>query len=343
MNRYVSSRGVPTATQIALGACLACSSPSDSASTASPAPFEGMPGGAGAAGTLPTEPVAGGTPLAPPGSEASPLPSSGPPPQQSAEALMPMNLAPAAAPQGVAAPSGPLCSAKLRVQGPRIADFESYDGTQEPTAFTFRFGMNLPNSGVLAGVFAFDDMTGASSRFGILSGRTGGWGASHQIIGANAWGGGMGFWFDCVDASAFSGISLWVRGSTVPGTFSVTANFLRTSAANAADPRAGTCTGGAELCRNPSLDGIPLTLDWTRIEIPWSSFTPGLVNGAAFVPTGDELMGLNFGLPIGWGPDPSFVDNPNDMTDMPAFLPLPSDIIFQVDDIDFLAARGGAR
>ena len=230
----------------------------------------------------------------------------------------------------------PLCSAKLRVQNPVISDFESYDGTVEAAAFTFYFGA-APNAGVLAGVFAFDDMTSANRRFGILAGRNGGWGASQQITQATGWGGGMGIWFDCVDASAFSGISFWARGSTAPGTFSLTASFLSSSAANAADARGGgTCTGGVEACANPTLEGIPLTLDWTLVEIPWTSLTSGLALGQPYVPNGDALMSLTFGLPIAWGADPSFVDNPNDMTDMPTFLPLPSDIIFQIDDINFM-------
>ena len=130
----------------------------------------------------------------------------------------------------------------------------------------------------------------------------------------------MGLWFDCVDASAFGGISFWVRGTTAPGTFSLSASFRQTSAS---DARAGgSCTGGAEQCKDPGVDPIPLTLDWTRIDLPWSAFTQGLSNGAPFVPNGDELTGLTFGLPILWAADPSFVDNPNDMTDMPTFLPM---------------------
>jgi hypothetical protein len=316
-------------TFIALAVSLSCSSPDDaSESTQLPAGFDGMPGamqGGGGSGTPMTNdgsapPLTGmtGTPTTP--STETPTPT---------QVSMPVGMA--TVPIGA-----PLCSAKLRVQNPTIADFESYDGTVEAAAYTFYFGA-APNAGVLAGVFAFDDMTSMTRRFGILAGRNGGWGASQQITQATAWGGGMGLWFDCVDASAFAGISFWVRGSTAPGTFSVTASFLATSAANAADARGGgTCTGGAELCVNPSLDAIPLTLDWTLVEIPWTSLTTGLVEGQAFVPTGDELMSLTFGLPIAWGPDPSFVDNPNDMTDMPTFLPLPSDIIFQIDDINFM-------
>jgi len=251
---------------------------------------------------------------------------------------MPMDVtAPAVVPGATAAVPSRLCTTKATVRTPLIANFDGYNGTVEAAAFTFYFGSEAPNSGVLAGLFAFDDMTGTSVRLGIVAGRTGGWAASHQMLQASAWGGGMGLWFDCVDASAFSGISFWVRGVTGAGTFSLTASFLPTTPPNATDARGGgTCAGDPALCLNPALDAIPLTLDWTLIEIPWASFTPGQIGGAPFVPTGDELTGLTFGLPIAWGPDPSFVDNPNDMTDMPVFLPLPSDIVFQVDDINFM-------
>ncbi len=319
----------PVSTLVALALSLACSSHDDASDATPPLDdSEGTPeavqggGGSGAAvnndGSMPPPAGMGGGAPAP--SAETPIPT---------QVSMPVGMA--TVPIGA-----PLCTAKLRVQSPIIADFEAYDGTVEPGAYTFYFGA-AENAGVLAGVFAFDDMTATTRRFGILAGRNGGWGASQQITQATAWGGGMGLWFDCVDASAFAGISFWVRGSTAPGTFSLTASFLRTSAANAADARGGgTCTGGAELCANPTLDGIPLSLDWTLVELPWTSLTPGLVEGEPYVPTGDELMSLTFGLPIAWAADPSFVDNPNDMTDMPAFLPLPSDIIFQIDDINFM-------
>lgn len=314
---------------IALAVSVSCSSPDGASEPAEmPTGSDDMPaammGDVGAGAPAAND----GSVPAPPGMSGMTLPPS---PEVPAPTQVSMPAGMATVPIGA-----PLCSAKLRVQSPLITDFETYDGTVEAAAYTFYFGA-APNAGVLAGVFAFDDMTSMTRRFGILAGRNGGWGASQQLLQATAWGGGMGLWFDCVDASAFSGISFWVRGATSPGTFSLTASFLRTSAANAADARGGgTCTGGAELCANPTLDGIPLTLDWTLVEIPWTSLTPGLVEGAPYVPTGDELMSLTFGLPIAWGPDPSFVDNPNDMTDMPAFLPLPSDIIFQIDDIHFM-------
>jgi hypothetical protein len=321
---------VTSASSLVAALGLSCSSPSNSRSSAPPG-FGEMPSTTnGTTGSMVgedgAEPSADGSGLPPGGMGEAPS-------NPSSEVLMPMDVtAPGTAP--VTAPPAPtrLCTSKFRVQAPLIADFEGYDGTIEANQYTFYFGSTAPNAGVIAGLFAFDDMTGTNVSLGILAGRSGRWGASHRIVQASAWGGGMGIWFDCVDASAFAGISFWVRGATATGTFSLSMAFRPTTPPDGG----GTCMGAAEQCLNPALDAIPLSLDWTLIELPWTSLVPGLAVGAAFAPTGDELTGLTFGLPIAWAPDPAFVDNPNDTTDMPTFLPQPSDIIFQVDDVAFL-------
>ncbi len=241
--------------------------------------------------------------------------------------------------------SGPVmkdCAQKFTVTSPAIADFESYDGTVTPDMFVFQFGSATAGMGVYAGPYSFSDTLGTST-FGILAGH-----ASERALSdvysvttcpmatPTCWGTALALWFGCVDASTYSGISFWVRGSTPGGTISVSIPMEDTSAA-AADPAGGgTCTGTDETCKAPIAKDIPVTADWTQVTLPWAMFTAGDANGTAVPATGNNLTGIQFSAGLVFEPDPAFVDNPDDPNDMATWYPLPGDIDVKIDDIAFV-------
>ncbi len=248
----------------------------------------------------------------------------------------------AGASSGGAAPVQKDCAQKFAVTSPAIASFESYDGTVTPDMYVFQFGSSTAGSGVYAGPYSFADSVGMST-FAILAGH-----ASERALSdvysvatcpmaaPTCWGTAVALWFGCVDASTYSGISFWVRGSTPGGTISVSLPMEDTSAP-AADPAGGgTCTGTDDTCKPPMAKDVPVTADWTQVTLPWSMFTGGDANGTPVSATGNNLTGLQFSAGLVFEPDPAFVDDPNNPDDMATWYPLPGDIDLKIDDIAFV-------
>jgi hypothetical protein len=141
---------------------------------------------------------------------------------------------------------------------------------------------------------------------------------------ATNWGCGVGIWMggnltegdpsvkECIDVSAATGISMWVKGylrneDDTPATNEdgSSATVLEVSFSTQATSKmyddAGVYTGGGcdlgEACaaNKYALDMADKS-DWTQVSIPWSSLTGG---SAAFDPK--ELMGINIHVMGNWG------------------------------------------
>jgi hypothetical protein len=125
--------------------------------------------------------------------------------------------------------------------------------------------------------------------------------ASISNTAATAWGGALGFWMGCIDASEFDGISFSVRGQVPGGTATLATGTESTTEPAMDNPAAGgTCLSG---CASPSAP-FPVSAEWTRVLLPWSAFTPGTANDASVPATGAGVTGLQFSLALEWAEVP---------------------------------------
>lgn len=172
----------------------------------------------------------------------------------------------------------------LTAESPLITDFEAAQAFDTPYSF------GTPS--VMGGTYAYNDL-GATDPGELLTIDAGydatSAAALHGSIPVETWGGGVGLWFGCVDASAFDGISLWIRGSLPSGTADVQLTVLETIS----DAEGGPCPEGA--CNSPYVT-IDVTDEWTQHMLPWSMFTAGTAGDAEVPATGDNLSGININL-----------------------------------------------
>jgi len=198
-------------------------------------------------------------------------------------------------------PAGKLCATELAITTPVVTDFESYDSATPADMWSFSF--NAPPGqalAVYAGPYQFSDGTGAQS-LRMVAGNSSNYAASIANSSATAWGGGMGLWMGCIDASQFDGLAFDVRGTVPGGRASLSLAMQQTSAPASDDPNAGgTCSAG---CQAP-IQQFAVGGDWTRVLLPWKDFTPGSANQLAVPATGRDITGLSFSLALDWGEVP---------------------------------------
>jgi hypothetical protein len=173
--------------------------------------------------------------------------------------------------------------------------------------------------------FYFNEYPGATDTWsvyemefsgGLKPGRTGGSALGLDMLKpATNWGCGLGITLgdsvagdptrrECIDFSQYSGISFWVKGyirdlygdSSDYPTVNVSFATQSTIGVDAAAP--GSCTLGEDCWQNQHSLDMTGKEQWTRIELPWSSFTGG---SASFDPS--EVRGLNFHVMGEWGAD----------------------------------------
>jgi hypothetical protein len=142
---------------------------------------------------------------------------------------------------------------------------------------------------------------------------------------------GGGVWMGCADASAYKGISFWVRGTSGTGTFSFTLSMDSTDlpdSTNAA--KGGICPGTKATCKAAEKDAIPITSDWTQVSILWSDFTPGMSGTSTVTPNGNNITGLGWSVPLAFEADPS------KPADAGVYIPVPESLTINIDDITFM-------
>jgi hypothetical protein len=232
-----------------------------------------------------------------------------------------------------------LCAHKIVAMNPVFTDFETYNGMSDFSMFAFPFGGPTPGTGTAyGGAYAYTGVLKATGMANFVlspvAGHTGNWAAGLTITNETQWGGALAFWLNCVDASAYrGGISFWARGMAPRALFAVAIDTEDTSLPDAANPAGGgTCTGTDATCKGPSVQEIPLTLDWTQHQLPWASFAGGLRAGAPYTLTGSNITGITFSFGLVYencvpipGTDGGFTCTPT-----------PSDFSFQIDEISFI-------
>jgi hypothetical protein len=199
---------------------------------------------------------------------------------------------------GGACPAGKDCAVTTSVSTPVMADFEGYVAGSPADMFGFSFNGTAGSPlAVYAGPYQYGDGTGTQS-LSMVPGNGSNFAASINNPGASGWGGALGFWMGCIDASSFDGLSFAMRGQVPGGVVTLTTLTESTSPPSATDPAAGgTCLEG---CAAPTVS-FPISAQYSRVLLPWSAFTPGTANGAAIPATGRGITGLTFSIALEWG------------------------------------------
>lgn len=243
--------------------------------------------------------------------------------------------APAAGGTPATGPIVPLCTTKVTAQTPLIADFESYDGVIAPADYRWTFGGAAENMlGVYTGTYAFGDGS-ATPMLQLLAGHGGNYGLTVSVTAASKWGEGFGFYVldanykpACINASAYKGVSMWVRGSVPTNTFSFSVSMSQGTLPSTTMP-GGSCTGtDDQTCKSPTKTDLPISPTWSQVDVLWADMTGGLSGPATpLVANGDNITGFSFGANLTFMPEAEGSE---------VYVAVPGDISVVVDDITFI-------
>jgi hypothetical protein len=222
----------------------------------------------------------------------------------------------------------------LPSSNPGIATFDEYDGDAVLKTWYFALGGDS-SIGVQAGPFGYGDhAVGTDGQpepefFRMVDGTDSTYALSISDTEADEYGGGMGLWLsNCLDATAFSGISFWIRGDTPMGNVKLSV-FMEETTSNmpAAGGALGTCpgidTGDAPTCVHPSVR-VPVTDTWTEQRIAWSGLSAGLAAGTPVVPDGHNIWQIQIGVELIWVDDGTGV-----------YVPTPAPYEVAIDTVTF--------
>ena len=185
----------------------------------------------------------------------------------------------------------PACATVAKASGtsPIITDFE---GMTAPGS-----GFMFESAGITGGTYVYSDLMApaADASTSALSFDAGHDEASTKaLVGKihNAtWGGGMGLWFACTDASVYGGITFWARGTSPAG--KVRVNLTVDDAVKVSE--GGKCPDAGP-CVRPYAE-IEVTDEWQEFPLAWADFTPGDSGGTALPGGGAAVTGVDFGIP----------------------------------------------
>jgi len=234
------------------------------------------------------------------------------------------------------------------VTGTSLINFEGYNPTADGGSFNGSFG-TWPLAGYI-GPYSYSGgapggLPNGNTMLNAVAGQSGGlidggqdWALELRVSQESMYGAGLGFWMSCANASAYKGLSFWVRGQTPSNTISLTLSTLDTTPISSQPP--GTCPGmtsqplcstplTAGACCSPSAINIPISMVWTNVQLPWAMFS-GNAGGTAYTPTGANINGLTFAMNLTYaqvdaGPDGAGI-----------YGPTTADLDLQVDDIAFM-------
>jgi len=209
---------------------------------------------------------------------------------------------------------------------PVVFDFDAYDGVSDLGKWSAPLGGD-PAAGVYAGPFSYGDRaTGFPETFNAVEGQASKYALRIADTLAEKYGGGMGTWLSgCLNATQFAGFSFWVKGNLPMGKGTLTVSMMETlsSTPAKAGDKVGTCTGTATTCVHPTYL-FNVTDTWTKVQVPWSSFTAGSAAGTAVTPNGRNITQLQFGVGLNWVSDASG-----------AYVPVPAPYELVVDTLAF--------
>jgi hypothetical protein len=220
------------------------------------------------------------------------------------------------------------CANMKTLTTPLLTDFENYDGTTAAGSWSFSFNGAWPDA-LYAGPYPSGDGTGDYTLKFVSGANASAWAIdASNTTQATAWGGGLGFWMNCFDASSYEGVSFYARGSTPTGNIAVALMMEDTSPPSTTNPAGGgTCTIASPStgCK-PPLTNVALSADWTLVQIPWASFTSGTgLAGSAVPATGARITGLMVSALYDW-------QDPNGTG---TWAPVPAPFEIQIDNLGF--------
>jgi hypothetical protein len=236
---------------------------------------------------------------------------------------------------GVAAPFPTNPGQCNAVASPTITHFDDFGGG-DAASYTYYVNGAPPAAGSTPGAIQhIDDGSGANGDSVVsttmVEGR-GGTGYALEIADTNAttWGGLLSLYFPgngapgCLDASAFSGVEFWIKGSSPSGNVGVSLNTLETVPTSAG----GLCNNESSSdCKSASLQ-LPLPADastWMKVQVPWEALTPGIGSGALCVPVGGQNISQLVIQPLMTYPPPDYAFAPG------AYQIAVDDLAFYVD------------
>lgn len=222
---------------------------------------------------------------------------------------------------------GAVCASpiKLTTDKAAIANFDDYDGAADLTKWSFALGADS-STGVFSGPFAYGDHEGAPEAFEMVDGNESTYGLSISDSESTEYGGGLGLWMsECLDASAFSGISFWARGKAPTGTVKLFLMMQETQSSmpDKEDTKKGTCSATQDKCIHPIAE-VKVTDTWTEVKVPWSQFMLGSAAGNPVQADGTNVWQLQVEVPLEWKAD-----------DAGEYHPTPSDYELVIDSVAF--------
>jgi hypothetical protein len=220
------------------------------------------------------------------------------------------------------------CYVKTPVTTPLVADFESYDGKTAADAWGWAFnGAAGSASAVYAGLYQSNDGTGSPQMSIAGPGNASSkYAANFSNTQASKYGGQVGMWMGCIDASGYQGVSFWVKGSTPTNKATMNVATEGTTAPDKTDAAGGgTCT--TEPCTQASAE-FDVTSTWKQVMIPWETFKPGAANGADVKLTGDKVTGMSWNAGLVWAAA---------LGDA-GYAPVPGAYDVAIDDVQFIGA-----
>jgi hypothetical protein len=228
------------------------------------------------------------------------------------------------------------CATKTVVMNPVFMNFENYTGTGTMTAANYAtaFGGTTVNSGTAyAGFYPYPEVAGGPEpTLALVAGHAPSNWAGSESFSAVQWGMGGGIWMACANASAYNGISLWVRGTAPTSTFSFSISMDSTQLPDATNAAGGgICPGTKDNCVDPVKSNLPITTDWTQVQILWSDFTPGNSGGTAVVPNGDNIVGMGWTVGLQFHLDPSVAADAAG-----PYIGIPAAVRIDIDDVSFI-------
>jgi hypothetical protein len=229
---------------------------------------------------------------------------------------------------GGQAPAGTVCANPIAIPSTAtgIADFDTYDGSKALDAWSFPLN-NDTTLNVYGGPFGYGDRANnVAETFDLIDGYGGTmYALTVADTKAENYGGGLGIWLStCINATAFTGVSFWVRGSAPTGkaTLKISMGDTMTSMP-ATGTKIGTCPGTDKTCIHPMYE-FAVTDEWVQIKAPWTGFKAGDAAGTPVIPNGRNIE--QFGIDIGlvWAPDAGGV-----------YVPTPAPYELVVDSLAF--------
>jgi hypothetical protein len=208
-----------------------------------------------------------------------------------------------------------------------IATFDDYDGSADITTWSFPLGGDAA-IGVFAGTFVYgDEPSGSPEAFDMVEGNDSDYALGISDTLAEEYGGGLGIWIsECLDATAFEGISFWVRGNAPTGQAKISVLMEETTSETAAGASFGTCAGTEGengTCIHPS-HMFNVSDEWTQVQVPWSSFTGAASPGKSVTVDGHNIWQVQFDIGVEWLPD-----------DTGEYFPTPAPYELVVDTLSF--------